>query len=167
MPRDDLRKGRGSLAYHVTASTEFRRPVFRDYTCARLLVAEKRRLQDAARGDSQARVIMSDHVHWLFQLGGRENLSAVVKELEARSTRAIGRANEFAPGPLWQRSFYAHVILGDEDLRAVARYIVANPLRAGLVVHLGDYSWWDAVWLAGEFIRRIFPTRWTKAFTGK
>jgi hypothetical protein len=29
----------------------------------------------------------------------------------------------------------------------VARYIVANPLRAGLVEHLGDYPLWDAVWL--------------------
>jgi hypothetical protein len=29
----------------------------------------------------------------------------------------------------------------------LARYIVANPLRAGLVEHLGDYPHWDAVWL--------------------
>jgi hypothetical protein len=30
---------------------------------------------------------------------------------------------------------------------AVARYIVANPLRAGLCRHLGDYPLWDSVWL--------------------
>ncbi|MGH8412134.1 MAG: REP-associated tyrosine transposase, partial [Pseudomonas sp.] len=35
----------------------------------------------------------------------------------------------------------------DEDLPAVARYIVANPLRAGLVEKIGDYPLWDAVWL--------------------
>jgi hypothetical protein len=34
-----------------------------------------------------------------------------------------------------------------DDVRAVARYIVANPLRAGLVRDIGDYSHWDAVWL--------------------
>jgi hypothetical protein len=33
------------------------------------------------------------------------------------------------------------------DLQSVARYIVANPLRAGLVKHLGDYPLWDAIWL--------------------
>ncbi|MDN5510133.1 MAG: transposase, partial [Pseudomonas sp.] len=27
------------------------------------------------------------------------------------------------------------------------RYIIANPLRAGLVGHVGDYSLWDAAWL--------------------
>jgi hypothetical protein len=28
-----------------------------------------------------------------------------------------------------------------------ARYIVANPLRAGLTRRLGDYPLWDAIWL--------------------
>jgi hypothetical protein len=29
----------------------------------------------------------------------------------------------------------------------VARYIVANPLRAGLVSRVGHYPFWNAVWL--------------------
>jgi len=29
----------------------------------------------------------------------------------------------------------------------VARYIVANPLRAGLVESVRDYPHWDAIWL--------------------
>jgi putative transposase len=32
-------------------------------------------------------------------------------------------------------------------MTSIARYIVANPLRAGLVERLGDYPHWDAVWL--------------------
>ena len=35
----------------------------------------------------------------------------------------------------------------DEDLRGLARYIVANPLRAQLVQRIGDYPHWDAMWL--------------------
>jgi hypothetical protein len=38
----------------------------------------------------------------------------------------------------------------DEDLRAVARYVILNPVRAGLVQRVGDYPHWDAVWLAQE-----------------
>ena len=154
MPRDSLRKGRVSLpgcAYHVTACTHDRRPIFSDLGCARLLVAEMRRLHDAALVDSLAWVIMPDHVHWLFVLGEAESLSEIVKRLKACSARSISWANEFAPtGPLWQRGFYDHAIRSDEDLRAVARYIVANPLRAGLVHRLGEYPLWDAVWLEGE-----------------
>jgi hypothetical protein len=29
----------------------------------------------------------------------------------------------------------------------MARYVVANPLRAGLVQKLGDYPLWDAIWV--------------------
>jgi putative transposase len=32
-------------------------------------------------------------------------------------------------------------------MRAIARYVVANPLRAGLAGTIGDYPYWDAVWL--------------------
>jgi hypothetical protein len=35
----------------------------------------------------------------------------------------------------------------EEDVLSVARYIVVNPLRAGLVARVGDYPLWDAVWL--------------------
>ena len=149
MPRDNLLKGRVSLprqAYHVTACTEARRPIFRDFACARLLVAEMRRLHEAELLDSLAWVIMPDHLHWLFQLGERETLSSTVKRFKARSALAIGRHVELG-APVWQRGFHDHAIRRDEDLLVVARYIVANPLRAGLAEHIGDYPLWDAIWL--------------------
>ena len=57
-----------------------------------------------------------------------------------RTAHALGRAT-------WQTNYYDHAIRQDEDLRKVARYIVANPLRAGLVEQIGDYPLWDAMWL--------------------
>lgn len=149
MPRDNLLKGRVSLlrqAYHVTACTEARRPIFHDFACARLLVAEMQRLHEEELLGSLAWVIMPDHLHWLFQLGERETLSATVKRLKARSALAIGRHIKLE-APVWQRGFHDHAIRRDEDLLVAARYIVANPLRAGLVEHIGDYPLWDAIWL--------------------
>ncbi|GBH14379.1 REP element-mobilizing transposase RayT [Pseudomonas syringae pv. actinidiae] len=35
----------------------------------------------------------------------------------------------------------------EQDMAGLARYIVANPLRAGLVKKLGDYPLWDAIWV--------------------
>ena len=37
--------------------------------------------------------------------------------------------------------------LAEPDELATARYVVANPLRAGLVTSIGDYPFWDAAWL--------------------
>jgi REP element-mobilizing transposase RayT len=49
--------------------------------------------------------------------------------------------------PVWQNGFHDHALRQEEDLAEVARYIVANPLRAGLVERLGDYPHWHAIWL--------------------
>jgi hypothetical protein len=35
----------------------------------------------------------------------------------------------------------------EEDLAQIARYVVLNPVRAGLVRRVGDYPHWDAAWL--------------------
>jgi len=149
MPRDSLRKGRVSLrnqAYHITTCTSERAPLFAELTCARLLVAEMRHLQQRQLIDYLAWVVMPDHVHWLFQLDGPLALSQVIKTFKGRSARRIahhlGRQTA-----IWQRGFHDHAIRNDEDLQAVARYIVANPLRAGLVPRIGDYPHWDAAWL--------------------
>jgi REP element-mobilizing transposase RayT len=140
MPRDNLLKGRVSAphyAYHITACTEGRRPLFQDFRCGRILVAEMRRLDDTNQLHSMAWVIMPDHLHWLFQLGECLKLSDLVKMLKARSALAIN-AHFGWRGPVWQRGFHDHAIRHHEDLRAAARYIIANPLRAGLVEPVGD-----------------------------
>ncbi len=47
----------------------------------------------------------------------------------------MGEAN-----PLWQRSFFDHALRRNEDEIRTARYILANPVRAGLVERANDYS---------------------------
>ena len=48
---------------------------------------------------------------------------------------------------MWQAAFHDHALRKEENLHEIARYIVANPLRAGLVSSLAEYPHWDAVWL--------------------
>ncbi len=36
-------------------------------------------------------------------------------------------------GQLWQRGYYDRVLRPDEDTAVVSRYVLANPVRAGLV----------------------------------
>jgi hypothetical protein len=42
-------------------------------------------------------------------------------------------------GELWQRSYFEHVMRDDEDTFQVARYILDNPVRAGIVRNPEDY----------------------------
>lgn len=50
-------------------------------------------------------------------------------------------------GPVLQKSYYDHAIRSDEDIKRIARYIVANPLRAGLASEIGNYPHWDTRYL--------------------
>lgn len=149
MPYDDLRKGRFSTAgqvYFVTAVAKGRSPCFREFACGRLVVREMRSLDEEGLVRSLAWVLMPDHLHWLFELREAGDLAAVMKRFKARSARSI---NEFLMrrGTVWQRAYYDHALREEEDVREIARYIVVNPLRAGLVTSLGEYPFWDAVWL--------------------
>jgi REP element-mobilizing transposase RayT len=67
----DLRKGRFSepgRAYLLTAVVHNRSPIFADWMVGRLLVAELRSAEEDGLAQSQALVVMPDHLHWLVTL---------------------------------------------------------------------------------------------------
>ncbi|WP_277534972.1 REP-associated tyrosine transposase [Pseudomonas baetica] len=135
-------QGRG---YLITAVVHQRRRIFADWRVGRLLVEEFRRAHDQKWVDSMAWVIMPDHFHWLIQLE-HYTLAQLMQATKSRSTLTINRKlNE--SGAFWQTGYHDRAIRDGEDLLPFARYIVANPLRAGLVEKIGDYPLWDACWL--------------------
>ncbi len=121
--------------------------MFSDYRLGRLVVASLRFLHDRGDVQSLAFVVMPDHLHWLFVLQGPRPLDRVVAALKRESAREINRRLGRSGRRLWQAGYFDRAIRDDEDLQAIARYIVANPLRAGLCASVCDYPLWDAVWL--------------------
>jgi REP element-mobilizing transposase RayT len=138
-----LRTGRHSQAgfiYSVTTVTAHRRPTFTAFSAARALIRIIHHPDLASRTQTLAYVVMPDHLHWLFQLGSSDSLSQCVQRLKSLSTKAL------CPD-LWQKGFHDRAIRLEEDLPAIGRYIVSNPVRAGLVSRVGAYPHWDAIWL--------------------
>lgn len=144
-----LRNGRASIcntAYLITTTTQNREPLFLHFPAA---CVAARCFEDAAllrTSRMLAWVLMPDHVHWLLQLGETDNLCDVVSRLKSASSRHSNRTLN-RTGSLWSKAFHDHALREEQDLQAVARYIVANPLRAGLVKRIGDYPFWNAIWL--------------------
>ncbi|AUM71164.1 REP-associated tyrosine transposase [Pseudomonas fluorescens] len=131
--------------YLLTANTRRREPVFKDYGLGRMVIRQFREVQEQGIADSLAFVVMPDHFHWLIQLyrGSLGQLMCQVKSLSAKGVNeAAGRT-----GNLWQQGYHDRALRREEELVNVARYVVANPLRAGLVGRLGEYPLWDAVWV--------------------
>lgn len=64
-----------------------------------------------------------------------------IKSVSAhRINRLLGRR-----GPVWQEESFNHAIRSDESLNAKMAYVLANPVRSGLVKGPRDYKW---VWTA-------------------
>ncbi len=154
----NLRKGRYSMCngvYVITAVTRGRVPRFADLWCGRILVNAMR--NHAAKGDveSLAFVVMPDHLHWLVSLTGNLGLSDLMRSVKGYSSHCLhshhGRnaavATFPARGPVWQEGYHDHSLRDEEDVRMVARYVVMNPVRAGLVSNIWNYPLWDAIWV--------------------
>ena len=141
-----LRRGRCSepgRLYLVTTVTHRRAPLFHSLTAARLVI---RHVQTRpGQFTTLAWVLMPDHLHWLLQLESAR-LECVVHGFKSCSGAALRKAG-LATGRVWQAGYHDRALRRRDDVRAAARYIVANPLRAGLVDRVGAYPHWDAVWL--------------------
>ncbi|MCO5222143.1 MAG: transposase [Thermomicrobiales bacterium] len=74
--------------------------------------------------------LMPDHLHALIEVQS-EGLVKIVGRAKSMTTRmwwTNGRQ-----GTLWQKSFYDHGIRETHDFEATVKYILENPVRAGLV----------------------------------
>jgi putative transposase len=143
-----LRRGRYSGSnhiYHVTTVTRGREKIFEELACGRILV-EALKQESSRNCETLCFMIMPDHLHWLVQLHGTATLAGSVNRVKSQSARRINSLRATS-GSIWQKGFHDHALRRDEDLVAVARYIIANPVRAGLVRRIEDYSLWDAVWV--------------------
>jgi putative transposase len=111
----------------------------------RLVVDQFRNAQNLGLANSLAWVVMPDHFHWLIELQ-QGSLSELMQKTKSMSTKAV-KQRTGRNISLWQRGFHDRALRREEDLVRLARYVVANPLRAGLVEKLGDYPLWDAIWV--------------------
>lgn len=146
-----LRRGRFSQrnrVYHVTTATHGRQPFFSAIAIGRCVVRALRAAEHDQAARTLAFVVMPDHLHWLFDLQ-HASLSTVVGQMKGRAAHHARVALRTAghAGPIWQHGFFDHALRTEESLVAVARYIIGNPLRAGLVTRIGDYALWDCVWV--------------------
>ena len=87
-------------------------------------------------------VIMPDHLHLFVrfsQANTGEALGGWIKSLKnsvSKELKGIG-----VPAPHWQKGFFDHVLRSTESYSEKWRYMVENPVRAGLVVNWTDWPW--------------------------
>ena len=84
-------------------------------------------------------VLMSNHYHMVLQTP-QPNLSRGMQWLNGRYAQWFNRRHDRS-GHLFQGRFDGRLVEKESYLLTVARYVVLNPVRAGLVAHPGDWRW--------------------------
>src|SRR3972149_5561182 len=134
LPLEEYRVPR---VYSLTLTCAERRAVFTDSGLIEGCIETLRSCSEKHGSAVLAFCFMPDHVHLLVEGGDRSELPKFVKDFKQRTGYEYRRVNGNA---LWQKSYHDHVLRSD-DVHAVARYIVGNPVRAGIVGAAADYPY--------------------------
>jgi REP element-mobilizing transposase RayT len=82
--------------------------------------------------------VMPDHVHLVLEgLTATSDLRRYEKLTKQRVENVARR--EFQVHALWQKGFYDRILRSRHAVEAAVRYVLENPVRAGLAKQVGEY----------------------------
>ena len=139
------RRAPATQCWRLGVNTLFRRPVFDDTDAARAVARVHRASGPWSASRCLAWVLLPDRWQLLLELAPGDVVERIVQRFKSASARVVDprlRIN----GWLWERGFDAQ-LLADGGERQAARELVLDPVRAGLAACIGEYPYWDAVWL--------------------
>jgi putative transposase len=135
----------GLHRYSLTCCAHERRDLFVEADVVQ--EAHAQRLQSAARHAFAvaAYCFMPDHLPLLIEGQSDDaDLIAFAKDVKQRIAYHYQRK---CAGAVWQEGYYERVLRDDEATLTVARYVLENPVRKGLVREPRDYAFsGSAVW---------------------
>ena len=129
----------GYQRYFLTFCTHERRHLFVHPGPVNVVLSEILRACPVTRISLLAYCFMPDHVHLLVE--GTEAAADGQRFIRLAKQYSGYQWRRRSEGPLWQRYGYERVLRSDEDARGVTRYILENPVRAGLVISAGEYPY--------------------------
>jgi REP element-mobilizing transposase RayT len=125
--------------YHVVTRGNNRRAIYLDDRDRRLFLMILGRVARRYGWSFLAYCLMGNHYHFVLQLG-EAGISRGMCELNtayaATNNVRHGRADH-----VFGRRFWSELITTDAQLLATTRYVVQNPVRAGLCASCEDWRW--------------------------
>jgi REP element-mobilizing transposase RayT len=159
------------MTYLLTSVTHRRQPLFAEVAYAQAAHEDIAFYTRKFKAASLAHVIMPDHIHWViypspedFKRFARQEeekngkyteaperfyLSKIMEDCKRHISYTINRLRGMKEPPIWQDGFRDDGLRTVEIIRKAVRYVIFNPVKAGLAAKPEDYPWlaWDAAWL--------------------
>jgi putative transposase len=138
MPRR-ARKLLSDGLFHVTARGVAEGATFRDDADRSLFVWQLGEVRERYGWNLIAYCLMGTHYHLLVQTS-RKNLSDGMHRLNGLYAQRFNRRHG-RKGHLYEERFSAWLLHDEEHLEKTIRYILENPVRAGLCGRVEDWLW--------------------------
>lgn len=134
--------------YHLTARGNGRAAIFLDDFDTGVFLSILGDLVERHNWICHAYCLMGNHYHLLIETPDG-NLSAGMRQLNGIYTQKLNRRHGRV-GHVFQGRFKSIIVEKDSYLLELCRYIVLNPVRAGIVKHPRDYPWSSFKFTAGS-----------------
>ena len=87
-------------------------------------------------------VIMPNHVHLLIT--PQIAVSVLFQKLKGSTARSANQLLGRTRLPFWQRECYDRLVRNADEFGRIEKYILRNPVRAGLAASAEEYPWCSA-----------------------
>jgi putative transposase len=152
--------------WHVTSRGNERRAIVRDDADRERLLAIVADVVETTAWRLYAYVLLDNHYHLLLETP-EPNLSAGMRQVNGRYGQGFNRRHDRV-GHVFQGRFGGIRVEKEAHLLELSRYVVLNPVRAGVVATAADYRWSSfratvglepaPPWLRGEVVLGLFGT---------
>jgi putative transposase len=140
--------------YHVTSRGNRRQTVFHDDTDYSAFIEYLETVVQQYSWRCHGYCLMPNHFHLLIETP-EPNISEGMQRLNSRYAQWFNRRHGYS-GHLFQGRFYGRLVESAYHLLELARYVVANPVRAGLCSHAGEWKWSSYRAVVGDVKRATF-----------
>ena len=125
--------------YHVTSRGNAKSDIYLDDEDRELFLDVLKYVVERFGWKCHAYCLMSNHYHLMVETP-KANLSRGMSQLNGMFTQRFNRKHARV-GHLFQGRFKSIIVDKDAYLLELSRYIVRNPLAAGMVKNIGDWKW--------------------------
>lgn len=157
--------------YHVTARGDRREPIYEDDEDKETFLNTLAQVVERFNWICHAYCLMTNHYHLVVETPDG-NLSKGMRQLNGVFTQASNRRHGRS-GHLFQGRFKAILVDKESYLLELARYVVLNPVRAGMVKRPEKWAWSSyhatvgeasvPAWLAVDGLLSLFGKRRAEA----
>lgn len=147
--------------YHITSRGNAQSSIFTDDFDRNFFLKLLAELTQRYNWICHAYCLMRNHYHLLIETPDG-NLSEGMRQLNGIYTQKFNHRHGRV-GHVFQGRFKSMLVDKNSYLLELCRYIVLNPVRAGLVVDPGDYPWSSYNQTIGQYKQELLSVNWILA----